>query len=157
MIPANRKEVLKIQERVKSGGAPLTWRERRFIVTNKSDLFKYAHFRFVSICIFFLTFFVIRLVPFVLTLVIIEEIIPLIVMYAPGMLPSTCVLPSQRARIDTKRHSRQRESYEIMRELPVLGEYSLEEVTLDTFTRNDLTLLCKYVYSDSGILMNACH
>ena len=90
-----------------------------------------------------------------LTLVIIEEIIPLIVMYAPGMLPSTCVLPSQRARIDTKRHSRQRESYEIMRELPVLGEYSLEEVTLDTFTRNDLTLLCKYVYS--CISMNPDH
>ena len=99
--------------------------------------------------------FVIRLVPFVLTLAIIEEIIPLIVMYAPGMLPSTCVLPSQRARIDTKRHSRQRESYEIMRELPVLGEYSLEEVTLDTFTRNDLTLLCKYVYS--RISMNPDH
>lgn len=42
LIPANRREVLKIQERVKSGGAPMTWREHRFIVTNKSDLFKYV-------------------------------------------------------------------------------------------------------------------
>lgn len=42
LIPANRREVLKIQERVKSGGAPMTWREHRFIVTNKSDLFKFV-------------------------------------------------------------------------------------------------------------------
>lgn len=49
--------------------------------------------------------------PFLLTIIVIEEIIPLIVMYVPGMLPSTCVLPSQRARIVAKRHERQREAY----------------------------------------------
>jgi hypothetical protein len=30
---------------------------------------------------------------------ILEEIIPLIVIWAPGMLPTTCLLPSQRHRI----------------------------------------------------------
>lgn len=42
---------------------------------------------------------------------ILEEIIPLVVMYAPGLLPSTCILPSQRERIDGKRHDRQRAVY----------------------------------------------
>lgn len=40
--------------------------------------------------------------PFVLTALILEEIIPLIVLYAPSMLPSTCILPSQRERIQDK-------------------------------------------------------
>lgn len=43
-----------------------------------------------------------RLVPFVLIALILEEIIPLIVIWAPGMLPSTCILPSQRERIQAK-------------------------------------------------------
>lgn len=43
-----------------------------------------------------------RLVPFLLIVLIIEEIIPLIVMYVPGILPSTCILPSQLERIQTK-------------------------------------------------------
>ena len=43
-----------------------------------------------------------RLVPFVLVLVTLEELIPLMVLYAPFMLPSTCVLPSQRERILSK-------------------------------------------------------
>lgn len=32
-----------------------------------------------------------------------EEVIPLIAIYVPAMLPSTCILPSQRARIEEKR------------------------------------------------------
>jgi LETM1 and EF-hand domain-containing protein 1 len=42
------------------------------------------------------------LVPFILIALILEEIIPLIVLYAPSMLPSTCILPSQRDRIQEK-------------------------------------------------------
>jgi hypothetical protein len=34
---------------------------------------------------------------------LLEEIIPLIAIYVPSMLPSTCVLPTQRQRIDEKR------------------------------------------------------
>lgn len=43
-----------------------------------------------------------RVVPFVLIALILEEILPLIVLYAPFMLPSTCILPSQSARIAEK-------------------------------------------------------
>lgn len=81
--------------------------------------------------------------PFVLIVVIIEEIIPLIVMYAPGMLPSTCVLPSQRARIDAKRHTRQREVYEIVKELPIFSDYNAQEVNLNSFDFDEIKVLCK--------------
>lgn len=35
-------------------------------------------------------------------LVILEEILPLVVLYVPGLLPSTCILPSQSERIEQK-------------------------------------------------------
>ena len=41
-------------------------------------------------------------------MLLLEEVIPLIVLYAPGMLPSTCILASQRERIETKRCEKQR-------------------------------------------------
>ncbi|KAJ7078912.1 hypothetical protein B0H15DRAFT_859709 [Mycena belliarum] len=71
-----------IQHRVKTGGAPLERWEYRMLHTQRADMK--------------------RLVPFVLTALILEEIIPLIVLYAPSMLPSTCILPSQRDRIQEK-------------------------------------------------------
>ena len=50
-------------------------------------------------------------------LIVIEEIIPLVVLYAPGILPSTCVLPSQKERIDSQRHERQRNTYALKRDV----------------------------------------
>jgi LETM1 and EF-hand domain-containing protein 1 len=50
-------------------------------------------------------------------IVVIEEIIPLVVLYAPGILPSTCILPSQRERIDSQRHERQRNTYKLKRDV----------------------------------------
>ncbi len=44
-----------------------------------------------------------RVVPFLIIALLLEEIIPLIAIYVPSMLPSTCVLPTQRQRIDEKR------------------------------------------------------
>lgn len=58
-------------------------------------------------------------------LIIIEEIIPLVVLYAPGILPSTCILPSQRDRIDSQRHERQRSALATMRE--VFGKVNLAD------------------------------
>lgn len=58
-----------------------------------------------------------RLVPFIAIVLLLEEVIPLIVLYAPGMLPSTCVLTSQRERIDEKRREKQRAYIETMREV----------------------------------------
>jgi hypothetical protein len=54
--------------------------------------------------------FPIRLVPFIIIVLVLEEIIPLIALYAPGMLPSTCVLPAQRERIDAKKDAGRRAS-----------------------------------------------
>lgn len=39
--------------------------------------------------------------------VVLEEVIPLLVLYAPWMLPSTCILPSQRERIQRKQREKQ--------------------------------------------------
>lgn len=44
-----------------------------------------------------------RVIPFIIIALILEEAIPLIAIYAPFMLPSTCILPSQQQRIDEQR------------------------------------------------------
>jgi LETM1 and EF-hand domain-containing protein 1, mitochondrial len=67
---------------VREGGTPLKRAEARFIRLYKQDALK--------------------LVPFVMIALVLEEIIPLLVLYAPFMLPSTCVLPSQAERIQRK-------------------------------------------------------
>lgn len=48
-----------------------------------------------------------RLIPFALIIIVIEEIIPLVVMYTPFLLPSTCILPSQKERVDEKKRVKQ--------------------------------------------------
>ncbi|KAI0268797.1 hypothetical protein BC834DRAFT_867242 [Gloeopeniophorella convolvens] len=96
LVVTHRKQVNEILARVKAGGEPMSRWESRFIQTNKGDLA--------------------RLVPFIAIVLILEEIIPLIVLYAPGMLPSTCILTSQRERIEGKRREKQRAYAETMRE-----------------------------------------
>jgi len=46
---------------------------------------------------------VIKVIPFIFIALILEEVIPLIAIYAPFMLPSTCILPSQQQRIEEQR------------------------------------------------------
>ncbi|CAL1707995.1 unnamed protein product [Somion occarium] len=88
LVNTNRIRAREMQERVKNGGPPLTRWETRFIRTYKDDI--------------------VKLVPFAMIFIVIEEIIPLIVLYAPFLLPSTCILPSQKERIDDKRRAQQR-------------------------------------------------
>ncbi|KAG5653622.1 hypothetical protein H0H81_011848 [Sphagnurus paluster] len=83
LIFLRRKEIARIQARIKAGGSPLTRWENRLIRTQKSDINK--------------------VVPFLFIALLLEEVIPLIAIYAPFMLPSTCILPSQRDRIEEKR------------------------------------------------------
>ncbi|KAG8720780.1 hypothetical protein FRC08_018239 [Ceratobasidium sp. 394] len=73
----------------KAQGLPstMTWEEAHFVKTYQEDL--------------------VKLVPFLLILLILEEALPLIVLYAPFLLPSTCILPNQRARILWKRDDAQ--------------------------------------------------
>ncbi|KAJ7072457.1 hypothetical protein C8F01DRAFT_973382 [Mycena amicta] len=71
-----------IRARVDSGGDALERWEHRMLYTQAADMR--------------------RLAPFVLTALILEEVIPLIIIWAPGFLPSTCILPSQRERIQER-------------------------------------------------------
>jgi len=96
LVITHHKQAKALQARVKAGGEPLSRWESRFIQTNKTDLA--------------------RLVPFVAIVLLLEEVIPLIVLYAPGMLPSTCILASQRERIDAKRREKQRAYAETSRD-----------------------------------------
>ncbi|KAI6121376.1 hypothetical protein F5141DRAFT_1089766 [Pisolithus sp. B1] len=100
-INTHRKQVNAIRKRVKSGGALPTRAEVRFIQTFKRDAFK--------------------LVPFMVVVLIAEELVPFVALYFPRMLPSTCVLPGQRDRIAFKARSdqlsalfRNRGAYEAM-------------------------------------------
>jgi len=87
LIGVHRKTVNDIQARLAAekaaGREPrMTRWESQFIRTYHQDL--------------------VKLVPFLLIVLILEEVIPLVVMYVPGLLPSTCILPSQLERIQSK-------------------------------------------------------
>jgi len=88
LIFTNRRRANEMAERVRVGGPPLTRWETRFIQTCKVDLLK--------------------LIPFAMIILVLEEIIPLVVLYAPFILPSTCILPTQKDRIDLKKREKQR-------------------------------------------------
>ncbi|KIM45169.1 hypothetical protein M413DRAFT_441850 [Hebeloma cylindrosporum] len=83
LIFSRRKDIAIINSRIKAGGPPLTRAEYRLIHTQKDDINK--------------------VIPFLIIALLLEEVIPLIAIYAPFMLPSTCILPSQRERIEAKR------------------------------------------------------
>lgn len=50
-----------------------------------------------------------RLIPFLLIVITLEELIPLIAIYAPFMLPSTTIFPSQLKRMEDKAFAKQLE------------------------------------------------
>ncbi|KAG8756173.1 hypothetical protein FRC12_010664 [Ceratobasidium sp. 428] len=75
------------EEKNQGISSTMTWEEAHFIKTYQEDL--------------------VKLVPFLLILLILEEALPLVVLYAPFLLPSTCILPNQRARILWKRDDAQ--------------------------------------------------
>ena len=108
-------------------------------------MFKYGQFLSFFLLSSYLRYFL-RLVPFVFTIVVIEEIIPLIVMYVPGMLPSTCVLPSQKARIEAKRHERHREAYSNAKDSDLLKDIDVESLSLKSLQDDTISLLCRYVF-----------
>ena len=88
-----------------------------------------------------------RLIPFFLIVIIAEEAIPLVVIYAPFILPSTCLLPSQKERIATKRREKQKGYAESM--LPAFqGVY--ERASAEPETSVDLLLDRTAALSYSG-------
>ncbi|EPQ27451.1 uncharacterized protein PFL1_04989 [Pseudozyma flocculosa PF-1] len=81
-IWANRNRVAEIQQRVAGGGAPLSREEAQLIRVHRADM---------------------RKLPLFLTiLLILEEALPLVVIWAPSLLPSTCILPNQLLKIRMK-------------------------------------------------------
>ncbi len=54
-------------------------------------------------------------VPFLITAVLLEELIPVMVLYAPAMLPSTCILPGQLRRIRDKKVQKARDALPMLR------------------------------------------
>ncbi|EJU04004.1 hypothetical protein DACRYDRAFT_114441 [Dacryopinax primogenitus] len=84
----HRKIVGDIGRRCEEERRGRTWREERFVQLYKSDR--------------------IKLLPFILTILILEEVVPLIVIYAPFLLPSTCILPSQQERMEAARITKHR-------------------------------------------------
>lgn len=75
----NRTTVREIHEDVRRTKRDFTWEEMQMIRTHAKDM--------------------IKLPLFVLILATVEELLPLMVIYTPFMLPSTCILPSQRTKI----------------------------------------------------------
>ncbi|KAE9401599.1 hypothetical protein BT96DRAFT_1018080 [Gymnopus androsaceus JB14] len=83
LIYTRGKEVAKIKARIRAGGFPLVRSEARLMHTQRSDIQK--------------------LIPFIILALVLEELIPVLALYAPNMLPSTVILPGQRQRINEKR------------------------------------------------------
>lgn len=83
----NRERVKAIKADLQHTGRLLTWEETQLFRTHTLDMRK--------------------LPLFLLILVTVEELLPLMVIYTPFMLPSTCILPSQRMsimkRVEVKR------------------------------------------------------
>lgn len=67
-------------------------------------------------------------------------------MYVPGMLPSTCVLPSQKLRIEAKRHERQREAHELVKSTRAFDDIDAQSLTLKSLNADKVTHLCKCVF-----------
>ena len=92
-----------INARAKSGGALPSRAEQRFMETYRRDVLKSAFSCRMGLG----TDIVSRLVPFMLIILVAEELIPFVALYAPRMLPSTCVLPGQRDRILSRARDKQ--------------------------------------------------
>lgn len=73
------KRVSEIKKSVKDTGRQMAWSEKRLLRVHSANLSK--------------------LPLFLAILIILEEILPLVVIYAPNLLPSTCILPSQLLKI----------------------------------------------------------
>lgn len=83
LIYTRQGDIKAIKNRVRSGGLPISRFEGRLIETQRQDINK--------------------VIPFLVIAVLLEELIPVIAIYTPFMLPSPCLLPAQRERIEEKK------------------------------------------------------
>lgn len=87
-LKTNFDKMMVLNKGVAKEGWILSRREKRFIARTQGDLW--------------------RIVPFVFFLMTLEEILPLMVLYTPGLLPTTTILPSQFLRIKSQEETNRR-------------------------------------------------
>jgi hypothetical protein len=87
------------------------------------------------------------MIPFVLIALVLEEVIPLLVLYAPFMLPSTCVMPSQRERIQAKQREKQIAFLSLREYFDEIRKPGAEKgfVTISDLRGPGLQAMCGYV------------
>ncbi|SAM82336.1 uncharacterized protein UBRO_04671 [Ustilago bromivora] len=141
-IWANRKRVKEVQARVANGGSGLTREESQLMHVHKADMRKLPLFLFI--------------------LLILEEALPLVVIWAPSLLPSTCILPNQLAKIRMGEEVKRAEAFQQLKQsdslkelIPVIEESKeglrltnvhreqTEQDILKTLSSEDLTKLAK--------------
>ncbi|KAJ9117457.1 hypothetical protein QFC22_004307 [Naganishia vaughanmartiniae] len=88
LLKTNVQDMRALQKGRKLEGWDLTRRELRFVERTQGDL--------------------IRLIPFMVLLATLEELLPLMVLYSPWMLPTATILPSQLLRIKAAEEERRR-------------------------------------------------
>lgn len=97
----NRTAVKEIKRQVRETKRDYTWEETQMIRTHSSDMLKLPFF--------------------LLILVTVEELLPLMVIYTPFLLPSTCILPSQilkiRQRLEVNREAAVQKIQELVGEV----------------------------------------
>lgn len=89
-----------------------------------------------------------RLVPFILIVLVAEEVVPFIALYFPRMLPSTCILPGQRNRIALKARTSQLEALfrdRLMYESICKKHQQTEFVPVQSL--KDPIAVCRYVWA----------
>ncbi|CDZ98357.1 LETM1-like [Phaffia rhodozyma] len=108
-----RKLVNEVRRRVNHGGLPYDWRESLMEVRVRSDWRK--------------------MIPFVVIAAVIEEIVPLLILLAPTLIPSTVLLPTQSFSVRQKQETRRHDARSVL--------YArLQEVKADKSDKNALDL-----------------
>jgi len=123
MVRANWHRAKQLRAGVQDHGWTLNRREELFLRRVDSDL--------------------LRLIPFVAVLVILEEVLPLLVLYAPWLLPSTCILPSQMLRIKTKEEGKRRDALLEVARTALEGNQWNEPLSINALDRITLRGICQ--------------
>jgi LETM1 and EF-hand domain-containing protein 1 len=123
MVRANYHRAKQLRAGVRDHGWTLNRREELFLRRVDSDM--------------------LRLIPFIAVLVILEEILPLLVLYAPWLLPSTCILPTQMLRIITKEEQKRRDALLEVARTALQGNPSSGPLSIATLDAPTLKGICQ--------------
>lgn len=137
LIVTNARAASALKKRVRSGGEPLTRAEALLVRTSADD--------------------VKRLVPFALIVLVLEEAVPFLVLYVPSLLPSTCILPSQKQRLAQKRAVRQWQALHNGQDALAAALQHPQGVSLEHLDARSVSALCGCVQGGSPFLRQCAH